>query len=384
MRQWSTLIRQTTIAILLLSVMSCGVLDDPQPAFQTTAVTFVTADEGWILGYREGCGKATCKELFHTTDGGQSWRKSTPPPFAVTRLVFADSRNGWAYHPGTGVERERELYSTHDGGGSWHRVGVPVGMAPTEWTDPVISDGTVQIALFDPRTSEVRMLSSPVGVDTFTASQPFQIDVASSAHRSTYVELGLTRAGSSSWFVVMVSSPDNSQSPAGGARFVDGSWSSWTLPCVNPNPPRLAAVSQAELIATCAVAGEADPSSGEFHLFSSTDSGVTFTDLGALAPPRIPAKLIGATSTHDLVVVMPTGDGDAPTALRTTHDGGRTWATTLNPRTDMYQTPTLAKGGFFTPELGFAVLEYASVPDREDRLYLTHDGGDTWTQVTPD
>ncbi|MFD6397190.1 WD40/YVTN/BNR-like repeat-containing protein [Nocardia sp. NPDC060249] len=247
MRQWGNLIRSAVVAILPLSVMRCGVLSDPHPAFQPTAVTFVSADEGWILGHRESCGKASCGELFHTTDGGHSWRKSAPPPFGVTRLVFADSRNGWAYYSGTSVGRERELYSTHDGGGSWDRVSVPVGVASTEWTDPVISDGTVQIALFDPRISEARMLSSPVGVDTFTASQPFRIDVAASTHRSVYVELGLTRAGSSSWFVVTVSSPDNSQSPAGGARFVDGNWSPWTLPCVNPNPPRLAAVSPTDL-----------------------------------------------------------------------------------------------------------------------------------------
>ncbi len=74
-----------------------------------SALYFADAGSGWVIG------EARDKQavLFHTTDGGRSWREQSAP--GITRLQFVDKLHGWA------VGRNATLLRTTDGGAEWKR-----------------------------------------------------------------------------------------------------------------------------------------------------------------------------------------------------------------------------------------------------------------------
>src|SRR6516162_2378937 len=102
-------------------------------AVTPVSASFVSGTTGWLLGLATPGGSRIV--LCRTADGGQHWssvpapsapwpyRSSVPGPAvstgpdAVSQIVFADQRDGWAFGPG--------LWATHDGGTHWHRVGTP-------------------------------------------------------------------------------------------------------------------------------------------------------------------------------------------------------------------------------------------------------------------
>ncbi len=89
--------------------------------FLAQSVDFVTAEDGFVLGYVR-CGNEICFALRRTVDAGASWAKLPAPPFgtgpssnrAVFDLHFANALDGWAFGPA--------LWATDDGARTWHRV----------------------------------------------------------------------------------------------------------------------------------------------------------------------------------------------------------------------------------------------------------------------
>jgi photosystem II stability/assembly factor-like uncharacterized protein len=84
-------------------------------------ICFISPNVGW---YGNGAGK-----LYHTVDGGESWRKIWEQPGTFIRaLGFADARRGFLGNVGTdyypGVTDSRPFYRTEDGGASWSPVEV--------------------------------------------------------------------------------------------------------------------------------------------------------------------------------------------------------------------------------------------------------------------
>ena len=84
-------------------------------------IFFISPDVGW---YGNGAGK-----LYHTVDGGETWRKIWEQPGTFIRaLGFVDARRGFLGNVGTdyypGVTDTRPLYRTEDGGASWSPVEV--------------------------------------------------------------------------------------------------------------------------------------------------------------------------------------------------------------------------------------------------------------------
>ncbi|MBL1078901.1 hypothetical protein JK358_31305 [Nocardia sp. 2] len=388
MRLWNRAIRCVAAGVLMVCATACGPLASLfDPAFQPSWISFISDDEGWARGTWNDCA-SDCSVLLHTTDGGLSWQESALPPVDADRLVFADSRNWFATHrPSRSESLYAELWSTHDGGVTWSRVELPFGTRLTQRVvEPVIESGSVQVPVFDTRTGVVRILGSPVETDDFTLSEPFGIGVTSD-HPSADLALAMVRAGTATWFGVSGIAPNRPASPAAGARLIDGRWATWPLPCRSPNLPDLVAVSPTELVASCAISDQPGSSAGEYHLYSSADGGDTFADLGALARYGWTAKLVGAATARDLVVLVPTDDDDEPYEVRTSHDGGHTWTTTLSPKAPAGMTSTqfLGHGKFFTPTVGFVQLQFAGqAPDAEDRLYWTRDGGDSWSRFDID
>ncbi len=93
--------------------------------------SFTSQSDGWLLGVvMNDCATSGIIEARATVDGGLHWAKATAPPApwgavapngpgnvpldGVTRVLFANAKDGWAYGPG--------LWGTHNGGVSWHEV----------------------------------------------------------------------------------------------------------------------------------------------------------------------------------------------------------------------------------------------------------------------
>ena len=72
-------------------------------------VSFVSADQGWALG---------SGELLTTTDGGASWTRLPGPPAGVGHIRFASPQIGYAWSTGG------SLWITTDGAASWRPGGL--------------------------------------------------------------------------------------------------------------------------------------------------------------------------------------------------------------------------------------------------------------------
>jgi hypothetical protein len=131
--------------------------------FVAQSASFVTADNGYVLG-AVSCGGRICLALRHTTDRGAKWTSLPTPPVGttasgvtgVTELHFADARNGWAYG--------NTMWVTHDGARHWRQVNVGGTV------DAMVSGAGEAFVLVDPCgftscPSRGELLRSPVGRD---------------------------------------------------------------------------------------------------------------------------------------------------------------------------------------------------------------------------
>ncbi len=75
-----------------------------RPSFAASDVTFVSTQLGWVLG---------SGQLLTTDDGALSWTALPAPPAGVTHLRFATSSDGYAW------STDGALWLTTDGAASW-------------------------------------------------------------------------------------------------------------------------------------------------------------------------------------------------------------------------------------------------------------------------
>jgi hypothetical protein len=84
------------------------------------SASFVSADDGWVLG-RDGGGTDTV--LFHTLDGGRTWSRepggATGSNAGYEVIGFANPALGWRQAFATGSNRPYTLELTRDAGASW-------------------------------------------------------------------------------------------------------------------------------------------------------------------------------------------------------------------------------------------------------------------------
>ena len=110
---------------------TCASGNGPGTEQGPSGASFISGDTGWLLlATVNECTGGSAVAIRKTADGGLHWSRVAAPPArwggiapdgnghipagAVTSVLFADARDGWAYGPG--------LWATHDGGLTWRRV----------------------------------------------------------------------------------------------------------------------------------------------------------------------------------------------------------------------------------------------------------------------
>jgi photosystem II stability/assembly factor-like uncharacterized protein len=323
--------------------------------FKALSVTFVSRDEGWVLGAAT-CGSAPCQVLEHTTDGGRTWTAGAPlPTTQVAHLRFAAHADGWAW----GTDR---LWSTHDAGLTWTQVSIP-GLAPGWMVEDLeASQGLAHAAVIQDGGS-VRFATTPIGSDAWRLS-PTTVSLGAGP-----VPTGqLVLQGSKGWFVQV------DRTVIGGALLSAGAWQPWTPPCASDNGPAwLAASSPTQLVAVCDAGVWGTPAAGTSpgeHVYVSADGGATWTQPGPIPLPNVTAVAAAPG------VITIAGFGATSAVLISSFDGGRTGPA-------VYDAPAgvtaVAELGFTTALQGVAVL---TGPADKGTLVMTRDGGHTWKPVT--
>src|ERR1039458_1463469 len=195
----------------------------PIAGFEAASVTFVSSQDGWVLGTVGGS-----LALARTQDGGTTWTSVTPPPTTFLSLAggsgvdgvrFADQQDGWAYGS--------QLWATHNGGTSWIQITLPglnssTGAVPIQGLE--MAAGTVNAVYFGAGGFDIA--SSPTGSNAWVVS-PTTIAYGA----GPIPEAQLVIQGSAGWAV------EDDRVVSGGARLQSGAWSAWTAPCSTVNGP---------------------------------------------------------------------------------------------------------------------------------------------------
>jgi hypothetical protein len=329
----------------------------PLLGLSPVSVTFVSPDDGWVLGTAP-CSTGQCAAIARTVDGGRTWTAGTAPDApifpgpsdvtpGVSGLRLADARNGWAFGP--------DLWVTHDGGTTWARLAIPGLAAGTTVAALETAGGIVYAVVFD--AGDYRVASSPVGTDDWSLS-PVRVPVGAGPVPSVQLVL----SGGAGWLL------ENDRTVVAGARLVNGAWVTWQPPCADVvGPAFLAASGPTDVAAACDVGLWGNPAGD--HLYLSHDGGSTFVESGPAVPLQMAAQ---ATAASPSVIVVG-GSDSTGTVLVATFDGGRTWTVVAR-----LGTVAIADLGFTTPTQGVVI---ATPAGRPATLLVTRDGGRTWRAV---
>ena len=85
----------------------------------------LSANNAWVVRALVEAGPgASQSTVFHTADGGRTWRSSTLPVFSVAQITFADSQHGWmlADLDTADGEQAADIWRTTDGGQTWAKL----------------------------------------------------------------------------------------------------------------------------------------------------------------------------------------------------------------------------------------------------------------------
>lgn len=288
---------------------------------------FVSGTDAWVVaGNPQTRGVSA---IFHTTDGGASWSRSTlldPSALALGEPDFIDTTHGWlflSYGVAAGSEGGA-IYRTVDGGVHWAKVEQTVG-----------------------------------GVQEAPGSLPFGCDKTgiSFINASTGWASGSCAGGRPSFYVTH-----------DGGR----TWTSQPLPLPASLAQRSEQWSASVPVFFDARSGYFVLTGSEALLFTTSNAGTTWTShtlpLGGWSKP-LGAVAFSSPSDGWLI------SSDGATIYRT-NDGAENW-TTLRP---LPLLTGLQAVDVIDRLQAIAVLNPSG---NQSVLWLTDDGGHAWTQVLP-
>jgi photosystem II stability/assembly factor-like uncharacterized protein len=240
-----------------------------------TRITFINAQNGWLLSEQAHSASAEAVEIFRTTDGGKAWVRvavalasstDAPPPghlpFGGSKsgLGFSSATTGWV----TGASPLSDyalFYVTHDGGTTWHPQTLPL---PPE-------HGSAYLSILSPRF--------------FTANDGI-LPVSINRGNATLLDIYVTHNGGATW-----QSGTPLVASATAWDFIDGNH------------------------------GWASDGTG---LFMTSDGGQHWKELSPNASFHNVSRLDFVSS--EIGWAIGTTEANVPSLLKTT-DGGHTWTT---------------------------------------------------------
>lgn len=340
----------------------------PVPArFAATSVTFVSADEAFVLGTAP-CVIAPCTSIVRTFDRGASWRGLPAPKERVGQvgsgsvwgIRFATPEHGFVFGDG--------LWETIDGGEHWIRA--------NKANKP---DGSI-LAL--------------ATVDRQVLALAVQCTATSSCSQNGLLWHRPLSGGS--WTILGKASAANLLDPtdliathAGDAAVLDGTSVVMTYNggvgiTANPAPCTTLGVSRATSVAVTSPEGLALLCIGQGFMghtikqvYVSADGGAHWTKAGAPSPVGDGGTLAAATPSRLAIATA-----SAASWLFYSGNAGATWKIAL----------TDGDGGMGWADLGFTTSAYGVVvhgtaiddgntSDRPGQLLLTENAGATWHVV---
>ncbi|MGH9101848.1 MAG: WD40/YVTN/BNR-like repeat-containing protein [Acidimicrobiales bacterium] len=336
------------------------------PGFLPQSITFVSPDQGFVLG-TASCASAPCTAVLRTTDAARSWASIQAPKVplgnpakggsSVDEMRFADAHDGWAFGA--------TLWSTHDGGASWSAVSLPGSLAGDQVLALAASGGRVDAVVAPPAQSAsgtAQLITTPASSDSWSAVPGVSVPGAYDA--------SLVLQGGAGWLVVgrRGAAPQYFRTTGGSGLVCD------QAPCgAGPTEPALAAADSTHLFAVCAggVAAGQQPKA----VLASSDAGASFAQVGA-APAS--GDLDGVTAASPSVVVVAAASGTS--VLSRSTDGGHSWSTALDDSSS--GGAPFHDLGFTTPSQGIVIEGAADVNGLTSRLLLSRDSGASWQPVS--
>jgi hypothetical protein len=370
------------VALTALGLAGCGTAGGYSPAALTAATStspvspfsasFISASTGWLLG-RQNCAPVCRLVMRKTVDGGRHWVAVPAPPApaagapigtvpgspasAVSKVVFANSSDGWAFGPG--------LWATHDGGRRWHRVNT------RGWTLASLAAGGGRVVAAFGRHpvagssefAQAEVFSARVGTDAWRA--------VPGASGSDLADMTVVVSGRTGYLTAQRSSSQAQEGteliagPASGS----GRWRAIPLPCRSywDFYITLAASPRGTLALGCASQGF--PPFREYkRVWTSGNGGRTWHLLASLP---MPGYLGEVSVTSGGTVLVSGGHSD----VYITREGAKTWHT--SPSLNRADVGDGLFATMFTSARGFVLQDSYSAP----QVWLTGNDARTWTPV---
>jgi hypothetical protein len=330
--------------------------------FAATSVTFVSADEAFVLGTAP-CSHAPCTSIVRTLDRGASWVGLPAPVVPLGQPQGAVAADVWGIRfadPAHGFVFGNGLYETTNGGENWAQVAGPQGSI----LSLEVIDGQV-LALTAPCQTQ-----GGCGQTGTLSRRPL--------------------AGGSWQVVTTVSDPRQIATQARVAAVLDGTsvivttdggltFATHATPCTTEGVATASSVAvtgAGNLALLCA--GQGAMGSVAKTVYVSADLGEHWTKVGSPANGGDPSDIAAATPAQ-LVVTAESG----ASWLYYSGDGAMNWGTA-------YEAGDGGEGwndlGFTTTSDGVVVhgpaIDDGNKDGRSGQLLLTSNGGATWQPVS--
>ncbi len=345
--------------------------------FLAQSVDFVTADDGFVLGYLR-CGKEVCFALRRTLDRGASWARLPAPPFSVGtlgdlaqfELHFANALDGWALGA--------TLWATKDGARTWYQVdlgGSVVALASGAGEAYAVVDRCRAPSVACNATGELyrsrvgtgrwaEVVGAPLGLDVGAGQFSLVAEGRTVFLSAAYPQAELFVSADGAHYACLAV-PCDQGSSSGPGPF---------------RPAQLVAEGPSDLVLTCL--GAPGMGAWPIKVFISHDGGRSFRRLPspALIGQGAQAALAGPTT-----LLLGTSS-PAATWLERAVSPDRSWSTPFEAHDEGAGLADLAfvdpvHGAFVYCPAPFALVYFGPYGSPGGEVYLTDDGGSHWSPV---
>jgi len=389
-------VRQSSIAVVLaVALAALGLSAGPADAlhlrvgpnlFDPLSLSFISPEQGWVLGSIPCKSAKGCVGMRETVDGGERWSSVSLPTglaaqvnkgngsgaysgiTSTMEVHFADARDGWIYNTAVPV-----LWSTHDGGAVWHQITAPhLGEYGSIYDIESVGATTYMIAYRG--SDRVTLLRSASTNDSWKVVPTPALYLPAGGAEPTG---SIVVKGTSAW---LIAGNDRGVSAALELTPV-GKWVAWNGPCAKVGNTYFvpAAMTAKTLAVVCTMGGFASPLSksappgaklGSNWLYLSSNGGQSFqyrTELSAKWSP----ELLASPSPGVLLLVQADFNTTNLYRIVRSTDGGQHW-------TSVFQGGWAYSLTFLSPALGMALVQNSP---GKNALMATVDGGLQWHQV---